>query len=65
MNMPLFSAIFTIAFTVIVGILMVVVIVLDKVNAMTMLGCVSIGTLISIPMALVVSKKLGSLKSDA
>lgn len=64
MNVPLFSAIFTIAFTVIIGILMVVIIVLDKANTMTMIGCVGVGTLISIPISAVVSKKLGSLKSD-
>lgn len=61
MNIPLFSAMFTIAFTVIVGVLMIVVIVLDQVTAATMWGAAGLGTLISIPVALLVSKKLSSL----
>lgn len=61
MNIPLLSAIFSIAFTVIVGILMIITIVLDKINATTMIGAVIVGAVISLPVAFVVSKKLGKL----
>lgn len=60
MNMPLLSAIFTIAFTVTVGIFMVVVIVMDKVTAVSMIGAVVAGTLVSLPAAVLISKKLAT-----
>lgn len=60
MNMPLLSAIFTIAFTVTVGIFMVVVIVMDKVTAVSMIGAVVAGTLVSLPVAVLISKKLAT-----
>lgn len=63
MNVPLFSAIFTIAFTVIIGILMVVIIVLDRANIATMIACSGIGALISLPVSFVVSKKLAKIKN--
>lgn len=60
MNVPLFSAIFTIAFTVAVGIFMVVVIVMDKVTAVSMIGAVVAGTAVSLPVAVLISKKLAT-----
>lgn len=63
MNFPLFSAIFSIAFTVISGILMIIAFVtvtgFDK--AMYIVGAVVIGAVISLPVALVVTKKISAL----
>lgn len=61
MNIPLFSAIFSIASTVIIGVLMVVVFVNEMTNMQTILGAVVAGFVISIPIALVVTKKIASL----
>lgn len=60
MNVPLFSAIFTIAFTVAVGVFMIAVIVMDKVTAVSMIGAVVAGTLVSLPVAVLISKKLAT-----
>lgn len=61
MNMPLFSAIFSIAFTVLIGVLMVVLFVNDFDKPLYIFGAVALGTLISLPIAFTVTKKLSSL----
>lgn len=61
MNIPLFSAIFSIASTVIIGVLMVVVFVNEMTNMQAILGAVAVGFIISIPIALMVTKKVSSL----
>lgn len=60
MNIPLFSAIFSIAFTVIIGVLMIVAFVtgFDK-------GMHIIGAVISLPVALFVTKRLAQLTSGS
>lgn len=60
MNVPLFSAIFSISATVLIGVLMIAIIVMDMVSATFMIGAVVVGFLVSLPIALVVSKKLGA-----
>lgn len=64
MNIPLFSAIFSIAFTVIVGVLMIILFVNELSNMMTVIGAVAVGALISIPIALVVTKRMSSLTNS-
>lgn len=64
MNLPLFSAIFTIAFTVVIGVIMVVLFVNNMANAQTILGAVAVGTLISLPTAFGVAKKLTSMTGE-
>lgn len=61
MNFPLFSAIFSIAFTVIIGILMIIAFVTGFDKAMHIVGAVVIGAVISLPVALVVTKKISAL----
>ncbi|TWV81988.1 hypothetical protein [Moraxella sp. VT-16-12] len=61
MNMPLFSAIFSIAFTVLIGVLMVILFVNDYDKPLYVFGAVGLGTLISLPIAYVVTKKLSNL----
>ena len=61
MNFPLFSAIFSIAFTVIIGILMIIAFVTGFDKAMYIVGAVVIGAVISLPVALVVTKKISAL----
>ena len=64
MNMPLFSAIFSIAFTVIIGVLMVVLFVNDFDKPLYIFGAVGVGALVSLPIAFVVAKKLSTLSND-
>ena len=61
MNFPLFSAIFLIAFTVIIGILMIIAFVTGFDKAVHIVGAVVIGAVISLPVALVVTKKISAL----
>lgn len=61
MNMPLLAAIFSIASTVLIGVIMIVLIVLEKSNLQTMIGAVVAGVVISIPIAIAVTKKLSTL----
>lgn len=61
MNIPLFSAIFSIAFTVIVGVLMIILFVNDLSNMTTVIGAVVAGALVSVPIALIVTKRMSSL----
>lgn len=64
MNVPLFSAIFSIAFTVVIGVIMVVLFVNNMANAQTILGAVAVGTLISLPIAFGVTKKLSTITGE-
>lgn len=61
MNFPLFSAIFSIAFTVIIGILMIIAFVTGFDKAMHIIGAIVIGAVISLPVAFVVTKKISAL----
>lgn len=63
MNIPLFSAIFSIAFTVIIGVLMIVAFVTGFDKGMHIIGAVVIGAVISLPVALFVTKRLAQLTS--
>lgn len=65
MNIPLFSAIFSIASTVLIGILMIVVFVNDMTNMQTVLGAVVAGLVVSIPIALVVTKRISTMTNSA
>ncbi|MGK8264976.1 hypothetical protein [Moraxella nonliquefaciens] len=49
MNIPLFSAIFSIASTVLIGVLMIVVFVNDMTNMQTVLGSVVAGLVVAFP----------------
>lgn len=64
MNMPLFSAIFSIAFTVLIGVLMIVLFVNEMATAPYVFGAVGLGTIVSLPIAFVVTKKLSNLSND-
>lgn len=64
MNLPLFSAIFSIAFTVTIGILMIVAFVTGFDKAVHIVGAVVVGALISLPVAMIVTKKASALTSD-
>lgn len=61
MNIPLFSAIFSIAATVIIGVLMIVLFVNDLSSLTTVIGAVIVGALVSIPIALIVTKRMSTL----
>ena len=61
MNIPLFSAIFSIASTVLIGVLMIILFVNDLGNLQTVLGSVAVGFIVSIPIAWAVTKKLSRL----
>lgn len=61
MNVPLFSAIFSIASTVIIGVLMVVLFVNDLGSAVSVIGAVVVGAVVSLPIAWVVTKKLSGI----
>lgn len=61
MNFPLLSAVFTIASTVIMGVLVVVAIVTGFDTGLHIVGAIGAGFLISLPVSFVVAKKIGSL----
>ncbi|MFB6347967.1 hypothetical protein [Moraxella marmotae] len=61
MNFPLFSAIFSIAFTVIIGILIIVAVVTGFDKGMYILGAIAVGAVISLPVAVVVTKRISHL----
>lgn len=65
MNIPLFSAIYSIAATVLIGVLMVILIVNELSNAQTMIGAVVAGLVVSIPIALVVTKRMSAMTNSA
>lgn len=64
MNFPLLSAVFTIAFTVTVGILMIVAVVMGFDKAVHILGAIGVGFMLSLPITLIVTKRISSLTSD-
>lgn len=64
MNIPLFSAIFSIAATVLIGVLMVILFVNDYDDAVYILGAVGVGTLVSFPIAYAVTKKLSGSNTN-
>lgn len=64
MNVPLFSAIYSIAATVIIGVLMIVLFVNYLGSATYIIGAVIIGALISLPVALMVTKKLSQTSNS-
>lgn len=65
MNLPLFGIVFTIAFTVIIGILFVITVVTGFDQGSYVIGAIVLGAVLSLPIALVVTKRIGSLKSGA
>lgn len=64
MNIALLTTIFSIAFTVIIGVLMIILFVLDMGNLQTVLGAVAVGTVVSVPIAVMVTKKLSQMTGD-
>ncbi len=64
MNIPLFSAIFSIAATVIIGVLMIVLFVNDLSSLKTVIGAVIAGALVSIPIAFIVTKRMSALTNS-
>ena len=60
MNMTLFGAIFSIAFTVLIGVLMIILFVNGYSQPLYVLGAVGIGALVSVPVAYIVTKKLSA-----
>ncbi len=62
MNVPLFSAIFSIAATVLIGVLMVILFVNNLASSTYVLLAIALGFVISLPIALAVTKKLSNLK---
>lgn len=63
MNIPLFTAMLSIASTVTIGILMIFAFVTGHDGSQFIIGSVVIGMLISVPVAFVVTKKVSSLTS--
>ncbi|MDO4441141.1 MAG: hypothetical protein Q4B81_03050 [Moraxella sp.] len=61
MNIPLLTAMFSIAFTVAVGVLMIVAFVTGFDSMPYILGAIVVGALISLPVAVVVTKKISAL----
>lgn len=64
MNMPLLSAIFTIAFTVSIGILLIMAFVTGFDKASHIIGYIVIGAVISLPLAILVTKKINRLTGE-
>ncbi len=65
MNVPLFSAILSIASTVLIGVLMVILFVNELGSAQFVIGSVVVGFLVSLPIAYVVTKKISNLTSSS
>ena len=65
MNMQLFAIIFSIAFTVLIGLLMIVAFVTGFDKGVHIIGTVIAGTVISLPISVVVTKKLSSATSGS
>lgn len=61
MNIPLFTAMLSIASTVAIGVLMIVAFVTGYDSSKFIIGSVIVGILISLPVAFVVTKKVSSL----
>lgn len=65
MNIPLFTAMFSIAFTVTIGVLMIVAFVTGYDSSAFILGAVVVGALISLPISFGVTKKISALTGDS
>lgn len=61
MNIPLFTAMLSIASTVTIGVLMIVAFVTGYDSSKFIIGSVIVGILISLPIALAVTKKISAL----
>ncbi|AKG07962.1 hypothetical protein AAX05_04200 [Moraxella bovoculi] len=61
MNIPLFTAMLSIASTVAIGVLMIVAFVTGYDSSKFIIGSVIVGILISLPIALAVTKKISAL----
>lgn len=61
MNIPLFTAMLSIASTVAIGVLMIVAFVTGYDSSKFIIGSVIVGILISLPIALTVTKKISAL----
>ncbi|UNU73566.1 hypothetical protein LU293_01235 [Moraxella nasovis] len=64
MNIPLLTAIFSIASTVAMGILIIIAVVTGHDSSMVILAAVVVGLIISLPVAVIVTKKLSQLTSS-
>lgn len=64
MNIPLFSAVFSIVATFVVGVLMVVLFVNDWTSAQTVLGAVAVGVIASIPFSVFVTKRMSAITGN-
>lgn len=64
MNVPLLSAVFTIAFTVTVGVFMIVAFVTGFDKAVHILGAIGVGFLLSLPISVMVTKRISQLTSS-
>lgn len=62
MNIPLFSAIFSITATTLIGVLMIILFVNELGSSTYVLLAVALGFIVSLPISLVVTKKLSTLK---
>lgn len=61
MNTALLGVVFTIASTVAIGVLMVIAFVTGYDSALYILGAIGVGFVLSLPISLVVAKRLSSL----
>ncbi|OOR85820.1 hypothetical protein B0181_11895 [Moraxella caviae] len=64
MNIPLFSAIFSIASTVAMGLLIILAVVTGYDSGKMVIAAIVAGLVISVPIALVVTKKISQLTSE-
>ncbi|UXZ04654.1 hypothetical protein [Moraxella nasicaprae] len=64
MNFPLLSIVFTIAFTVIIGVLFVIAVVTGFDKGSYIIGVIIAGALISLPVSVAVTKRIASLKGE-
>ncbi|MDO4894529.1 hypothetical protein [Moraxella sp.] len=65
MNFPLLSIVFTIAFTVTIGVLFVIAVVTGFDKGSYIIGVIAAGALISLPVSMAVTKRIASLKGDS
>lgn len=65
MNFPLLSIVFTIAFTVTIGVLVVIAVVTGFDKGSYIIGVIAAGALISLPVSVAVTKRIASLKGDS
>lgn len=64
MNIPLFSAVFSIVATFVIGVLMIVLFVNDWTSAQTVLGAVAVGVIVSIPFSVFVTKRMSAITGN-